>query len=254
MYGSYSSLYAQWCDCYDHNGTEISLLAKHVDFENKTILDIGCGTGRFIFKVLPFAAHIIGVDNDPESIKILNESLAEKYSKYKSKVEVCCQDIENYQTTTSSVDLAVFTWSFYALNKRQARTTILNLNSIIKKDGIIIVLQPVGGEFEKVMRYFFAEHENMDEYESALSNMNKVFSPFFSLKIKERLTSEFIVKDVAFMTEALKMFATTEGGCSKADIICINEQTVQQEINKYKFEDGYYHFSDEVDMFIYKRS
>ena len=253
MYGSYSSLYAQWCKCYDNNGIEVSILKKHVDFQDKTILDIGCGTGRFIFKVLPFAKHIVGVDNDPESIKVLNSILEHEYSVYKSNVDIYCQDIEGFQTTEDSIDIAVFTWSFYALSEKKAKIVIENLHSMLNKNGVIIILQPVGGEFERVMRCFFTEHENMDEYETALSNMNNVLSPFFAFVEKDQISSEFVVKDISFMAESLRMFATTEGGCLENELNSITKEAVQKVIKEYMRKDGFYHFSDEVEMYIFKK-
>ena len=44
-----------------------------VNFENKTILDIGCGTGNFTFIVAKEAKNILGIDVSDDMLKIFNE-------------------------------------------------------------------------------------------------------------------------------------------------------------------------------------
>lgn len=35
MYGKYSKLYAEWCECYDPNEIELSVIEKYFEVEDK---------------------------------------------------------------------------------------------------------------------------------------------------------------------------------------------------------------------------
>lgn len=252
MYGNYSELYAEWCECYDPKGIELSVIAKYFLVENRDILDVGCGTGRFMFRILPIVKSIIGIDNDANSIRILKKLLSEKYSQYSSKAVVYCENIEHCIIEKDIIDLAVFSWSFYALNKEQMQHSLANIYSMLREDGTLIILQPVGGEFEEIMRMFFEEHADMDEYNQALSFMNEVTAKSYLRIATDKIISEFVVKDLEMLCNALKMFAITEGASHEDALSKITLDKVQGRLKKLKQNDGY-HLSDEVDVFVYKK-
>lgn len=252
MYKNYSKLYSKWCDCYDPYGTEISIIKKYCSFDNKDILDIGCGTGRFMFRVLTMAKSIVGIDNDKESIDVLKQILKEKYTQYISKSKVYCCNIEDFPVVNDSIDLALFTWSFYALNKEQMVCSLNNIYSMLRNNGKLIILQPIGGDFEEVMRLFFNEHNDMDEYNNCLDIMNSVTSKNFTQIATDKIVSEFVLDDLNMFADSLKMFAITEGSCNKKEIEYITPQYIKPIIEKYRI-DKTYHFSDEVSVFIFEK-
>lgn len=253
MYGSYSKLYASWCECYDPQNIETLVIEKYFSFEKKDVLDVGCGTGRFIVKILPKVKNVIGIDNDSDSIEVLKEIISERYNHFSDKVYLYHKGIEEFNLGENVIDLAVFTWSFYALDKEQILHSLSNIYSMLREDGLLIILQPVGGEFEEIMRIFFEEHADMDEYVSALKLINEVMSTLYVKIATDKIVSEFVISDLELLCEALKMFAITEGECNKEDLSKkITLEKVQRILKKYK-KDINYHLSDEVDVFVYKK-
>lgn len=252
MYGKDSALYAEWCKCYDPNNIELRTIEKYCSVLGKKILDIGCGTGRFLFRILPVANRVIGVDNDCDAIDVLLQILGERYQEYEHKVEVYKSGIESLDIHKQEIDLAVFSWSFYALDEKQLRKGLLNVHSILRKNGKLVILQPVGGQFEKIMRMFFEEHEEMDEYATALERINKVAPELFVQTAKDEIFSEFVFDDLNMMCEALKMFATSEGGCKKETLPLITVEGIRSIFTPYKIGEKY-HLDDIVDVFVFKK-
>ena len=74
----YSLLYDKWCECYDVNNEEMSILKDNVCIRNKTVLDIGCGTGRLTMRLAQEAKRVYGIDVDDYSINVLNNKIADK--------------------------------------------------------------------------------------------------------------------------------------------------------------------------------
>lgn len=252
MYGKYSSLYAKWCECYDPLEIEISTLQKYCKLYNQTILDVGCGTGRFLLRVLPIAKKVYGIDYDEDSIKELRQILQKKYSQYVEKVCIYCDDIVNFCEKRNSIDIVVFSWSFYALNEEQMIQGLININTMLKEGGKVIILQPIGGEFENIMRKFFKEHSDMDEYAICINLMDKVMSNSFIQVAEDCIVSEFLIDNLDMFCEALKMFAITEGEGDEKELNSITPQNICKLIEKYKRADGY-HFSDEVGVYIFQK-
>jgi SAM-dependent methyltransferase len=46
----------------------LDLVRRHVDLENKRILDIGCGVGAFVRRLREFSSEVYGTDIDRESV------------------------------------------------------------------------------------------------------------------------------------------------------------------------------------------
>lgn len=252
MYGKYSKIYAEWCQYYDPNKIELTTIERYCSLQGKCILDIGCGTGRFLFRVLPIADNVIGIDYDREATDILKCILLERYREYFDKVSIYNSGIEAFDTYNGVVDVAVFSWSFYALDEKQMRKGLSNIHSILGDRGTLIILQPVGGQFEKVMRMFFEEHESMDEYSTALKRMYKVIDGLYIQIAKDRISSEFVFNDLNMLCDALRMFAITEGGCKEEDLSLITVNNIRDILEPYRRGEEY-HLDDWVDIFIFRK-
>lgn len=252
MYGSYSDLYARWCDCYDPDFLEIETLKKYCNFRGSDVLDVGCGTGRFMLRVLPEVNRVVGVDVDSESLEVLNRRVASEYRDHQDKVEFYCSNIADFCAHPNSFDLVFFTWSFYALNRSEMLESLSRIVSMLRKNGQMVILQPTGGEFEKVMRLFFAEHEDMDEYDASLALLDEVVPDSMERVAVDMIRTEFAVSDLTFFADVLKMFAITEGGCTAAEVEHIAPQYVADVLAEYRQRDGY-RMSDEVTVFVFRK-
>lgn len=252
MYGKYSEIYSRWCDYYDFDSVEFKTISKYVSVNSKNIIDIGCGTGRFLFRFLPYVKSAIAIDNDECSIAVLNDIISNKFNRYASKITTICSDIENFQTSPKSIDIAVFSWSLYSLNKEQMERAIYNVFNMLNAGGVLIILQPIGGEFETIMRLFFREHEDRDEYKECIKNMNEIIPTFFDCIAVDKIVSNFTFPDLEEFCEILKMFAVTEGGCEINKLEHINLNTLNLSMSCYKREYGF-SLEDEVSLFIYKK-
>ena len=241
MYGKYSKIYAEWCQYYDPNNIELTTIERYCSLQGKSILDIGCGTGRFLFRVLPIADNVIGIDYDREATDVLKHILLERYREYFDKVSIFNSGIEAFDTYNGVVDVAVFSWSFYALDEKQMRKGLSNIHSILIDRGSLIILQPVGGE-----------HESMDEYSSALKRMDKVVDGLYVQTAKDRISSEFVFSDLNMLCDALRMFAITEGGCKEEELSLITVSNIRDILEPYKMGDKY-HLDDWVDVFIFRK-
>lgn len=252
MYGKYSEMYSQWCDYYDFENIELQTIGKYVEIDGKDIIDIGCGTGRFLFRILPYVHSAIGIDNDVISITVLNNLLSQKYKRYVSQTTIICSNIEEVQLPSESIDIAFFSWSLYALNKEQMDQAIKKIFDMLRVNGKLIILQPIGGEFETVMRQFFREHEDEDEYRNCIDNMNEVIPQLFDVVAVDKIVSHFIVPDLMEFCEMLKMFAVTEGGCIPNELDHISIDALRNPMSSFKREKGFC-LKDEVSLYIYSK-
>ncbi len=50
-----------------------ALLSLHIDFKNKTLLDIGCGTGVYTLHLAKKCLHVDGIDFSKEMLELLKE-------------------------------------------------------------------------------------------------------------------------------------------------------------------------------------
>ena len=70
------------------------------DFNDKTVLDFGCGHGAMCIDIAKDnPKKIIGIDLDPSHIGFAKENLEKNFSQYKDKIEFKLLDINSWQTT-----------------------------------------------------------------------------------------------------------------------------------------------------------
>lgn len=118
--------------------------------KNKTILDIGCGTGVMIKDLLKLGAKkVIGTDASKKMIEISNNNLKKEIQK--KKVELYLDDISK---TIIKEKYDLITCSLVLDNVVDYKKAIKNISKLLKKNGIFIFSVPFG------LRYTFEFKRN----------------------------------------------------------------------------------------------
>ena len=94
----------------DPEGNEISTLNEMVDFNNLSVLEIGCGEGRLTWRYAEKAAHVTAIDPSAEDIEKARDNLPDPL---KGRISFIVSTIEEYAASTPKqlFDVAIFSWS-----------------------------------------------------------------------------------------------------------------------------------------------
>jgi SAM-dependent methyltransferase len=92
----------------DPESVELKASEKYVSFEDKDILEIGCGEGRFTAKYLDKARSVVAIDTDANSLQIADTRIP---LHLRRKVRFLTKDAENLDLGSESFDVVIFSWS-----------------------------------------------------------------------------------------------------------------------------------------------
>ena len=115
-------------------------------FKNKNIIDIGCGTGKYLKLFSPFAKSITGIDAAQDQL-----SVAEDKIKDLDNIELICSDIAE-MSVAKKYDIAFASWVLGTITDEEKRLKALNnIKNSMKENGkIFLVENDAGGEFEEI--------------------------------------------------------------------------------------------------------
>lgn len=117
-------------DKWDHNQHYEKLLLNEMNDPNALALDIGCGTGEFVYKAASQLKHIIGID-------ISDGMIEEANKRYKGQnLTYVLQDFDDIDTSTQ-YDYIVSIATFHHLD---FGTALDKVNQLLKPGGKLIVL------------------------------------------------------------------------------------------------------------------
>lgn len=248
MYGQYSLLYDKWCACYDINNEEMSILKDNILIKNKTVLDIGCGTGRLTIRLAQEAKEVYGIDLDNYSIDVLNNKIADNRIK---NIKTYCKDIFEIDFPSKIFDIIVFSWSLYSLPNDGYSILFEKIHSWLSDGGKMLILQPENGEFEEVMRSVFVENQKHEEYDECLKFVDLLSEKLFVLDKEFLIHQYFVFDNLLFGVEAIKMFAVTEGEYNNK-IETIPTEPIMHSLKKYQVGDKYV-LDDYVKGFVFSK-
>ncbi len=85
-------------------------IISRIEFDNKDILEIGCGSGGFTLDHLLHAKSILGLDKNSDSINSLKKQWPEYHEGSPFVFQV--GDIINFPLDKKEFDIAIFSYSF----------------------------------------------------------------------------------------------------------------------------------------------
>jgi 2-polyprenyl-3-methyl-5-hydroxy-6-metoxy-1,4-benzoquinol methylase len=94
----------------DPEGAEVAVLHDMVNLQDQTVLEIGCGDGRLTRRLAQEAAHVTGIDPDPQQITLAKENCPYNLN---SKVDFEASSLQDFSVHAkgNTFDTVIFSWS-----------------------------------------------------------------------------------------------------------------------------------------------
>ena len=147
-YYSEARIYEQFSQAEDFPGLVYHFLLPRI--RRRIVLDIGCGTGKYIILFAPFAKKYYGLDVSRAQLKIARKKA--KSLMMLRKVSFLNSSAEKTGLPDESVDVVLATWVFGTiLDSRRRANAVSEVERVLKKKGrIYLVENDVGSEFESI--------------------------------------------------------------------------------------------------------
>lgn len=143
---------------------------KKIIQPNSSVIDVGCGTGRFSFYVADKAAKVVGIDLSEKNINTAKRTF-EKYSN--SKISFLHSNLSELVKTNQHFDYAVMTYVIHEVNPEERINLIKEMSLIADKIIIGDYLVPVRKGFQSVFNElveYFAGREHYKNFKDFVAN------------------------------------------------------------------------------------
>ena len=134
--------YRQWARVYDAEQNPVlkleerSLQVLLPDLAGRAVLDLGCGTGRWLEKfAVQNTQSLLGVDASPEMIAIARERMGDRAT-------IVCSDWESLEHPADSVDIVVC--SFLLGYVADPEGLALRIRTLLRAGGVLFPAPPAG--------------------------------------------------------------------------------------------------------------
>ena len=160
------------------------------NIKNRIVLDLGCGTGKFMQKFYMETVKYYGLDLSKEQLKIAKQKVNNE------NVQFICCSAENIPLPDNSVDVIISTWVLGTILEIDKRNKVFNeMKRVLKKDGsIYLVENDIGGEFEEIRNRYPNIKKTKDYNDWIESNgftSYKQFETYFNFKNREQAIDVF---------------------------------------------------------------
>lgn len=237
--------YEEWCQYYDPEKRELQLLTSLIDFEDKTVLEIGCGTGRLSYRILPYVKRFTGIDKEAGAIEICEQK--KQKNLFSDKAEFITIDASLMSFPDSSFDVIIFGWSIYLLPDK---TTVLkNVKAILKDNGVVAVLQPIAGNFEEILFHFY-ERSNLEQFAAHSSESVVLLNELFSNHAEYTLESHFVFPTIEKTIEMMEFFIEDEDFRTLSES---EKKFLRDRLKDFINDSGQISLSDIVNIIISKK-
>lgn len=123
----------------DPEGIEIEVTKKHVSFDNKDILEVGCGDGRLTVQYAPSAKSVMAIDPNSRAISSAKKRSTKGLA---AKLSFRVGTGEELTFPDESFDLVFFTWSLCCTDIPAMGKAVGEAWRVLRPEGILASIQP----------------------------------------------------------------------------------------------------------------
>ncbi len=126
----------------------ITEILKVYDLKGKTVLEIGCGTGRITQEIVRFASKVVAIDPDAKALTVAKQIK-------NANIDFLCIKGDELQEIQQSFDLVIYSLSLHHIPKKNMLKSLTQAAEKLKSDGKILVIEPGStGSFMEAEREF----------------------------------------------------------------------------------------------------
>jgi ubiquinone/menaquinone biosynthesis C-methylase UbiE len=211
IYHKYAYTYDLFSRAEDASGTIANYLKQKL--KGKSVLDIGCGTGKYLKELAPYVAQYTGLDCSLDQL-----ALAKQKSQPYSNVSLIHNMAWNTELSSCSMDSVIACWILESIRDQQNQNQVLKeMNRVLKKEGSFYVIENTGdSEFDQIIKREpdisttaqtrewllsngFNQVQNIHSYFqfSSLKEARNVFSTIWGKEIADRVQNEKIEHNIS---------------------------------------------------------
>ena len=219
IHGSYQYTKAEILSARVSNSRITKEIALATDFKNKTVLDIGCGDGKYSFELFNIVEpkHLLGIDPASLAIDHANQYYA------KSNLSFSCDTTDTIITKGLHFDIAVLRGVLHHADKYP-----LLIEHAHKIADIVIILEPNGWNpilkiIEKISPYHIAHKERsffVETLEKEIRNSQGVVKKKYFFGLVPFFCPNFLVPLLVFLQPIVERLPLIRRvGCGQVLII-----------------------------------
>lgn len=184
------------------NQDKLFLIIKNLIEPNSTIIDVGCGTGRFSFTIADKSKSVLGIDLSSRNIEKANSNLA-KYPN--EKISFLHADISEIISKNYHFDYAVMTYVIHEVNEEERINLLKDISNVTDKIIIGDYLVPKPNGFWSVLNEvveFAAGNEHYKNYKNYVHNGGLIFlAEKAELKIIKEVKNKPFTSHIVVLTK-----------------------------------------------------
>jgi SAM-dependent methyltransferase len=143
---------------------------KNLIEPNSTVIDVGCGTGRFSFTIADKANKVVGIDLSSKNITTANKALQKNPN---NKISFLHKNLANLISQNQHFDYAVMTYVIHEVNPEERIALLIEMTQIADKIIIGDYLFPVNNGFWSLLNViveFLAGKEHYANFKHFVAN------------------------------------------------------------------------------------
>ena len=147
---------------YDTEQLTFNMIKQCTEFKNKTVLEIGCGSGKLSSLLADVTEDYIGIDPEVNAINNASQTY--------ENVDFRVGRGESLAFTDSRFDLVLFTLSLH--HHQNSSLALKEAARVLKEQGRLVVIEPsIEGEFQQFFHLFYDEtHEIQTAYQNLINS------------------------------------------------------------------------------------